>query len=37
MACAFLQSMFPLSAIFLYLTGFENLSGIKDTATIGAS
>ncbi|ESU28272.1 hypothetical protein FLJC2902T_16200 [Flavobacterium limnosediminis JC2902] len=24
--------MFPFYAIFLYLTGFKNLSGIKDAA-----
>ncbi|WP_035676702.1 hypothetical protein [Flavobacterium limnosediminis] len=36
MAWAFLWSIFPFSVIFLYLTGFENLSGIKDATPTGA-
>ena len=33
----FMQSIFLLFALFLDLSGFENLTGLKDTATIRAS
>ena len=32
-----MQSLFLLFATFLDLSGFENLTGLKDTATIRAS
>jgi len=36
MVRAFLFSIFLLSVIFLHLSGFENLSGVKDTTSIRA-
>jgi hypothetical protein len=37
MVRAFLGSVFPLSTIFLHLSGFKNLTGVKNAVAIGAN